>query len=126
MNNSAPAYQHYARDWLVGTVRLTLEEQGALQRLLDHQWIAGPLDPDPQELARLVGMTPRKFAPLWKRLARHFPPSSNGHSGRLANERLEEQRAEQVAYREQQRLAGLLGSSKRWPKGRHTGGTESP
>jgi uncharacterized protein YdaU (DUF1376 family) len=103
-----PAYQHYAQDWLVGTAKLTLEEQGAYQRLLDHQWVGGPLDPDHSELARILGITPRRFTKLWKRLSRHFPVLS-GDSGRLANPRLEAERQKQADYRERQAARGRAG-----------------
>lgn len=104
--NKPPAYQHYAKDWLVGTAQLTLEEQGAFQRLLDHQWERGPLEHDPKALARLLGVSVRTFGRLWKQLAPHFPASSNGHGRQVANIRLEEQRAELAAYRAQQVAAG--------------------
>src|SRR5437763_15843580 len=97
--NKPPAYQHYAKDWLVGTAQLTLEEQGAFLRLLDHQWERGPLEHDPKALARLLGVSVRTFGRLWKQLAPHFPVSGNGHGSRVANVRLEEQRAELAAYR---------------------------
>jgi uncharacterized protein YdaU (DUF1376 family) len=106
--NKPPAYQHYAQDWLVGTAKLTLEEQGAYQRLLDHQWVDGPLDPDHGELARILGVTPRRFAKLWKRLARQFP-MLHGDGDRLANPRLELERQKQMVYRAQQAARGRAG-----------------
>ena len=107
----APAYQRYARDWLVDTASLSLEEQGAYQRLLDHEWIEGPMSGDALELARRVGTTPRKFAKLWKRLSRFFV---RGEDGLLRNERLEEQREEQARYRLEQAERGRLGAKMRW------------
>lgn len=115
--NRPPAYQHYARDWLVSTTRLSLEEQGAYQRLLDYEWIEGPLHDDPAELARLLSVTPAVFKRLWRRLATFF---ERGDDGLLRNLRLEHDREHQRLYREQQRERGRLGAAKRWPAGEDT------
>ncbi len=104
--NPAPAYQCYARDWFVATARLTLEEQGALQRLLAFQWIEGPLPSSPAELARLLAVTEKKFARIWRRLAPLFPARRDG---RRANADLERQRAKQLEYRRMQAVKGRAG-----------------
>src|SRR5262249_30876455 len=97
--------------------KLSLEEQGAYQRLLDHEWVDGPLNPDHTELARVLGITPRRFAKLWPRLSRHFPPIEDD-AGRLANPRLEAERAKQAAYRAEQAIRGKAGADARYG-GRH-------
>jgi uncharacterized protein YdaU (DUF1376 family) len=107
----APAYQHYARDWLVDSASLSLEEQAAHQRLLDHQWIEGPLSDNPIELARRVGVTVKRFAKLWRAISRFY---RRGEDGRLRNELLEEQREAQALYRQEQAERGRLGAQKRW------------
>lgn len=107
----APAYLHYAQDWIAGTAHLSLEQQGAFQRLLDHQWVDGPFENDPVEIAGRLGISQRRFAKVWQKLARHFPKNPDG---RLANTRLEEERAKQIAYRAQQSERGHAGANARW------------
>ena len=97
--NKPPAYQHYAKDWLVDTAHLTLEEQGAYQRFLDHQWTEGPLPADHHELARRLGIGPRRLDRLWRRIGKFFEKQADG---RLANPRLEAERAKQAEYRKKQ------------------------
>ncbi|HWP38980.1 MAG TPA: DUF1376 domain-containing protein [Gemmatimonadales bacterium] len=104
--NKPPAYQHYAKEWLEGTAHLSLEEQGAYQRLLDHEWERGPLNPDMGELANLLGVSRQRFAKLWAKLRRYFPAQADGH---LANPKLEQIRAAQEAYRQRQSERGRAG-----------------
>lgn len=106
-----PAYQHYAQDWIAGTAHLSLEAQGAYLRLLDHQWIDGPLPNDMEHLSELVGLTRQKFAKVWRRLSKHFPMDADGN---LANKRLEMERKKQADYRMAQAEAGRIGAAKRW------------
>lgn len=110
----APAYLHYAQDWIAGTAHLCLEAQGAFIRLLDHQWVDGPFANDPDEIAGRLGISPRRFAKVWQKLARHFPKNS---TGLLANRRLEDERAKQIAYRAEQSRRGHAGANARWGNG---------
>ena len=93
-----PSYAHYAKEWLVDTAHLSLEEQGAFARLLDHQWLNTPLPSDERDKAKLLAVTLISFRRIWRRIGQFFP---NG-----ANPRLEEIRAEQLAFREQRAEAG--------------------
>lgn len=115
MPGKPPAYQHYAADWLAGTAHLSLEAQGAYQRLLDHEWLNGPLANDPRLLARLLGVSGQRFRSLWADLAAHFPPQPDGQ---IANPRLEEERRKQAAYREERARSGARGAEARWGKAR--------
>lgn len=108
MTGRPPAYQHYAKDWLTGTAHLTLEQQGAVQRLLDHQWLAGPLPEN--TLARLLGLPPRRFRLLWQGIRQHFPAHG---PGLVANQRMEEDRNALAAYREQKVNAGRASAQRR-------------
>lgn len=101
----APAYQHYAKTWLVATAHLSLEEQGAYQRLLDHQWVDGALPESERDRARLLGVTVTTFRRIWRRIGQFFP-------GGL-NPRLEEVRTEQQAYRDRQQAAGRRSADRR-------------
>jgi uncharacterized protein YdaU (DUF1376 family) len=122
MPNKPPAFQKYAQDWLVGTAHLSLEAQGAYERLICHEWVDGPLPNDPPHLAKLLGVTAKRFARIWGELARHFPVQEDG---RLANPRLEFERQKQVGYRLVQSMKGKasvearlkLGSGSVQPRG---------
>ncbi len=106
MTGKAPAYQHYAKEWLVDTAYLTLQEQGAYQRLLDHQWVNGALPPSPRDRAALLGVTPVTFRRIWARIRGFFPDG--------LNPRLEEIRRAQQAYRASLSESGRRGAQRRW------------
>ena len=103
MANKPPAFQFYAKDWLVDTSRLTLEEEGAFIRLLAHQWIEGPLPADLAQVARILGVGIKKMRALWCTLGKHFPKVN---ADAVANRRLEEERRKQMEYREMQSTKG--------------------
>jgi uncharacterized protein YdaU (DUF1376 family) len=109
--NKPPSYPHFAQDWLAGTAHLSLECQGAYKRLCDHEWIDGPLPNDPAKLARLLGVTPRRFAAIWRDLAEHFKLTPQGY---WYNDRLEREREIQEGFRVAQSAAGRTGAAKRW------------
>jgi uncharacterized protein YdaU (DUF1376 family) len=112
--NKAPAFQQYAQDWLVGTAHLSLEAQGAYERLLCHQWVDGPLDPGPDLLRRLLGLPRAAFNRLWPSIAPHFPALPDG---RLANPRLEFERDKQAGYRMVQSVKGQASAQARFNRG---------
>lgn len=102
----APSFQLYAGDFLVGTAMMSAEEVGAYIRLLCYQWTEGSLPNDDAVLARLAGCGGNAVASIRNK----FGIDS---AGRLANARLEQVRAEQVAYRKQQSENALHGWEKR-------------
>lgn len=108
----SPAYQHYVKEWLVGTMSMTLEQQGAYKRLLDHQWDNGGVVPNScSELAQLVGVSPEVFLErLWPALKSKFPKVRGGR----ANRKLEAVYAEQQAFKQRQSESGKRGAAKRW------------
>jgi uncharacterized protein YdaU (DUF1376 family) len=110
MSYDSPAYQHYAREWLASTSRLTLAAQGALQRLRDTEWSEGPLPDDPKKLARILGITIPEFKVLWDELQPWFVKQDGG----LVNQQLEEYRRDREQYRTEQRARGTLGAQARW------------
>lgn len=111
MANRPPAFMFYARDWLVDTARMTLEEEGAYARLLAHQWIEGPLPADLRQLARILGVGVKKMASLWATLGKHFPKVN---ADAIANRRLEDERRKQVEYREMQAKRGQASAKARF------------
>lgn len=86
------------------TGRLTLEQQGALKLLLDHQWMEGALPDDSVIMARIIGLTVEDFAArIWPFISRHFFTKKSG----LLNPEMEKQRRVQVAFRREQSRKGI-------------------
>jgi hypothetical protein len=68
-------------EFVLGTVNMSWPERGVYMGLLWHQFDKGSL-PTGAELARVVGMEPAAFEPLWQnKLAEKF----SEHAGRLYN-----------------------------------------
>ena len=93
----SPAFQFYPSDWLVGTLTLSLSEEGAYLRCLCHQWSTGTLPAsDIPALARIMRVTEREAAKLWARIGGKF---ILGDDGLWRNARLETEREKQAEYR---------------------------
>ena len=103
----APAFQFYPADFLVGTADMTNEETGVYIRLLSHQWAKGPLDTS--KLSRLVG-TEVPSAVMEK---------FQVENGRMWNTRLEDERAKQAKFRDDQSKKGKAGADARWNSSGH-------
>jgi len=103
-----PAFQIYARDFLERTAHLSLAEQGAVIRLLCHQWIRGPLED--RHVGRLLGCAPEE--PLPEAVIEEFFPY-NG-DGLRADPGLEAYRADLAAYHRKQAESGRRGAEKLW------------
>ncbi|HEY5085926.1 MAG TPA: DUF1376 domain-containing protein [Gemmatimonadaceae bacterium] len=117
--NKAPAYPWYARDFAADepVQLMTLEEEGAYRRLLDHQWLHGSIPCDVVAIARICKNTPRaRMVKLWAAIAPCFVADDSAPS-RLQNRRLERERARSAAYRERQSAAGKLGAEAAWGDG---------
>lgn len=93
-NGKAPAYQWYPGDALAdeAMTMMTLEEEGAFRRLLDHHYREHSIPADAEELRRLCKwITPSRFRKIWERIGKCFVPKP-GDPSRLVNSRAEEQR----------------------------------
>ena len=104
----APAFQFYARDWL-SDLRLRLldhEAKGMFVDLLCHQWLEGHLPSDDRSIARLLGISTRKWRATRRRLECHF--QLNG-DGLMFNPRLSEQRKAVVGRHKERVTAGRKG-----------------
>ena len=104
----APAFQFYARDWL-SDLRLRLldhEAKGMLVDLLCHQWLEGHLPSDDKSIARLLGVSTRKWRATRSRLECHFQLNGNGL---MFNPRLSEQREAVVGRHKERVNAGRKG-----------------
>jgi uncharacterized protein YdaU (DUF1376 family) len=103
MRAKAPAFQVYAADFLTGTMGMSLEAQGAYWRLICWSWtLGGGLPNDPQQLARGLGISLKKFRSLFPKVSEKFTLISN----KWCNPRLEEVRAVQDCFREKQAIKG--------------------
>lgn len=92
----SPAFSFYARDFLVGTVALSLMECGAYIRLLAYQWDHGSVPAEHAALARICGCAEGQMGKLWLVLGPKFPRGADGVN---RNPRLEVERAKQAGRR---------------------------
>jgi uncharacterized protein YdaU (DUF1376 family) len=106
----APAFQFYADDFLAGTSDMSAEEVGGYIRLLCHQWTKGGIPNDPDRAGRMATLL---GSPSLGYVLAKF---SLCNDGMLRNERLEQVRAEQEAYKLRQASSGRNGAEKRWSK----------
>lgn len=103
--NKAPAYQWYPGDAQTDEVwrRLTWEERGLFQGLLDFQWLNGSIPNDPVAMTELltgnvgpgVPLTVERMTAAWVRMAVAFQDIGEG---RVVNLRLERQRSGLTHY----------------------------
>lgn len=111
-----PAYQWYPRDFPEDEhVKLmSLAEEGAYRRLLDHQWLHESIPADPGQLARVCKNTPlRTFQKMWPAIAPCFVATDDDPT-RLINRRLERVRQEADEYHAHQSASGKRGAAARW------------
>jgi len=111
----APAFQFYADDFLAGTSDMSAEEVGGYIRLLCHQWTKGGIPNDQDRAGRMATLL---GSPSLGYVLAKF---SLCDDGMLRNERLEQVRAEQEAYKLRQSSSGRNGAEKRWSKCQNDG-----
>lgn len=114
-----PAFPFYAKDWLADTRELGAVGRGVLIDMIALCWENGSVPDDPTEVACLVGTEIQpllKVRPsggtVWQRIRGKFSTDPQ-NPGRLLNNRLEIERAGQVAYREEQSVKGKRSAAKR-------------
>lgn len=116
MAEKALYYPWFPRDFLADEVVLpmSLAEEGAYRRLLDHQWLHGsiPADLDAQR-GICKNVTPREMKKIWARVSICFVEMSDDPS-RLYNRRLQRQREEVQRVSEKMSKKGKDGAAKRW------------
>lgn len=108
--NTAPAFQFYAKDFLMGTLSLSLEECGAYIILLAYQWDHGSVPDGPVALARICRCSAAQAKRVWIAIAIKF---QQGADGLWRNARLETERKKQADYRNLQREKGLASARNR-------------
>src|SRR5207244_9882239 len=99
-------------------------QQGAYQRLLDYEWVEGPLPSQNPELARLLGVSPRRLAKIWPAIEKFFRPDPQDPT-RLANSGLEATRQKLNEYRALQVEKGLSSARARSGSGSSRGSTRA-
>lgn len=100
-------------DHLVSTNHLTLEELGALDRLLDNYWFQGKaLENSPETLCKLLRIRPQTLRRLFPKIEGFFEVSD----GRLIHPELEELIAQTLERSGKLSEAGQRGAAKRWGK----------
>lgn len=105
-----PAFQFYAKDFLVGTMEMSLAELGAYIRLLAWSWDKGPVPEDEGRRAKILGVSRLALGKVWPGISDKWASSEGG----LINRRLERQRADQEDFRQAKSEAGKAGAGKRW------------
>jgi uncharacterized protein YdaU (DUF1376 family) len=107
-----PIVPWYYADFLASTQGWTAEETGVYFLLLSREWDEGPLPNNPQVLAHYARSTPRNFKRIWEhKVEKKFRVMSDG---RLANDRLEKERAESLRRVANSRKGSAITNKKRW------------
>ena len=94
---------------------MTLEQEGAYRRLLDHQWLHGSIPADLRQMAvicKAIGAA--RMRSVWSGVSCCFEPLSG--TDRLVNKRLERVRDDAEAHRDRQSQNGSKGAARRWQK----------
>lgn len=110
-----PWYPWFARDFNADepVLLMTLEEEGAYRRLLDHQWLHGSIPDDVKALGVICKNTPpARMQKLWAAIAGCFTASDHG---RLVNARLERVREKQEKRATKARENGTKGGRPKNP-----------
>lgn len=119
-DNKAPSYPWYPRDFAADepVQLMSLEEEGAYRRLLDHQWLHGSIPGDVESLARICKNTPiKEMRRIWAKIEVCFV-RMEGQPPRYVNRKLERVRQERAAYVEHQKESGSRGGKARWERER--------
>lgn len=106
MASAPPAFQLYARDWLMGTRELPPEARGVYIDLLCLAWDKDGLTTDQNAIVAYLAISPAKFRRIWPMISDKFVDAEDG---RLRNPRQEQQRAELEGLRQKRAEAGQKG-----------------
>lgn len=115
-DNKAPSYPWYPRDFAADepVQLMTLAEEGAYRRLLDHQWLHGSIPGDVEALACICKNTPvKEMRKIWARVEPCFV-RMEGQPPRYINRKLERVRQERKAFIDKQSESGKRGAEARW------------
>lgn len=112
-----PAFSWYPKDYESDEhVKLmSLEQEGAYVRLLNHSWLHGSIPSDLRSLSQICRTTPAKMARLWPGILPCWNETTDEKScKRFINSRLEREREAQRNRKSQASLKGHKGAEKRW------------
>ena len=121
--SKSPWYPWFPRDFAADepVMLMSLEQEGAYRRLLDHQWLHGSIPADLGQLAVICKMLPAaRMRSVWAGVSRCFEAVEG--TDRMVNPRLERVRDTAEEHRERQRQNGSKGAQKRWQKDGDTNG----
>jgi len=106
-----PAFQFYAKDWVMSTRTIPAEARGIHIDLLCFAWEEEGLPADLEGLHTFVGLSKRKFKALWDaHLAHRWESDGNG---KLVNPRIEEERRKQKEWRKKSAKGGRASAKAR-------------
>ncbi|MDY6862817.1 MAG: DUF1376 domain-containing protein, partial [Thermodesulfobacteriota bacterium] len=110
MENKAPAFQFYPKDFVsdVNVVTMTMEERGVYITLLSHCWIEGCLKGG-SEMLQAICNNPSNWEKIWEKVSRCFYEKD----GIFYHNRLEKEKIKQSEWREKSRLGGIKSGEKR-------------
>jgi uncharacterized protein YdaU (DUF1376 family) len=100
----------FVGDWLKATRLLTVQERGVLFDLLCFQWEHRVLPPEPERLARLVGVSTSEFSKHWRAIADWFAQVDGG----LVNHELDEHRTKAIGIVETRSRVAHQAAVGRW------------
>lgn len=100
-----PWFKFWASEWLSNrrVALMTPAQKGVYIDLLALCWQEGSIPSDPTELAFLLRLSKREFAPLWEVVSGHFRPTDDPLF--LTNSRIEEERTHAQSKSEKSRNA---------------------
>jgi uncharacterized protein YdaU (DUF1376 family) len=114
--NKDPSYPWYPRDFEADepVKMMTLAQEGAYRRLLDHQWLNGSIPGDVKELASICkNVSAAEMKKIWPVVSRCFV-HMDGLPVRLQNRKMERVRQERKEHRDKQIASGKKGAEARW------------
>jgi uncharacterized protein YdaU (DUF1376 family) len=106
--SAPPAFQLYARDWLMSTRTLPPEARGIYMDLLCLSWDQDGISSNPADLLPHLAITKARWNRIWPFIESKWVEAE---PGRLRNTRQEKQRAEYEALRQKRIDAGRKGGS---------------
>jgi uncharacterized protein YdaU (DUF1376 family) len=115
-DNKAPSYPWYPRDFAADepVQLMSLAEEGAYRRLLDHQWLHGSVPGGVEALSCICKNTPiREMRKIWAKIEPCFV-RMEGQPPRYQNRRLERVRQERKCFLNKQSENGKRGAEARW------------
>lgn len=106
-----PWYPRFSRDFQASTASWNLEERGAYDCLLDHQWDNGHIPDDIRRVAAILRVGMAQAKRLWWIVEEKFPVCEDGNR---RNPRQAFHRAEREEFIAEQARKGKAGADARW------------